>query len=92
MASLQKYKLKKVSCEKIEGTIRQYSSDKFFTNLLMQLNKEIDCKNKWGKCFKKTALFESVPFWLVHELKEEKRTLCSIIEQFKNLNFEAKAK
>ena len=53
----------------------------------MQLNKEIDCKNKCGKCFKKTALFESVPFWLVHELKDEKRTLCSILEQFKNLNF-----
>jgi hypothetical protein len=49
----------------------------------MQLNKEIDCKNKCGKCFKKTALFESVPFWLVHELKDEKRTLCSIVEQYK---------
>ena len=68
LASLQKYKLKKVSCEKIEGTIRQYSSDKFFTNLLMQLNKEVACKIKCGKCFKKTALFESVPFWLVKEL------------------------
>ena len=39
-----------------------------------------------------TALFENVPFWLVHELKEEKRTLCSIVEQFINLNFDAKAK
>ena len=48
--------------------IRQYSSDKFFTNLLMQLNKEVACKIKCGKCFKKTALFESVPFWLVKEL------------------------
>ena len=56
LASLQKYKLKKVSCEKIEGTIRQYSSDRFFTNLLMQLNKEVACKIKCGKCFKKTAL------------------------------------
>jgi hypothetical protein len=27
-----------------------------------------------------------------HELNEEKRTLCSIVEQFKNLNFDAKAK
>ena len=61
----------------------QSSSDQFFTNLLMQLNKEIDCKNKCGRCFKKTALFESVPFWLVHELKEEKRTLCSIVEQYR---------
>ena len=57
MASLQKYKLKKVSCEKIEGTIRQYSSDKFFTNLLLQLNKEVACKIKCDICFKKTALF-----------------------------------
>jgi hypothetical protein len=64
MASLQKYKLKKVSCEKIEGTIGQYSSDKFFTNFLVQLNREIVCKDKCGKCFKETALFESVPFWL----------------------------
>jgi hypothetical protein len=48
----------------------------------MQLNKEIACKNKCGKCFKETALFESVPFWLVHELKEEKRTLCPIVEQY----------
>ena len=55
----------------------------------MQLNREIVCKDKWGKCFKETALFESVPFWLVHELKEEKRTLCSIVVKFKNLNFDA---
>jgi bacterioferritin-associated ferredoxin len=52
LGSLQKYKLKKVSCEKIEGTIGQSSSDQFFTNLLMQLNKEIDCKNKCGKCLR----------------------------------------
>jgi hypothetical protein len=45
LASLQKYKLKKISCEKIEGTIGQSSSGQFFTNLLMQLNKEIACKN-----------------------------------------------
>ena len=79
MGSLQKYKLKKVSCEKIEGTIGRSSSDQFFTNLLMQLNKEIaNLPNS-----KKTALFESVPFWLVHELKEEKRTLCSKVEQYR---------
>jgi hypothetical protein len=58
----------------------------------MLLNREIVCKDKCGKCFKENALFESVSFWLVHELKEEKRTLCSIVEQFKNLNFDAKAK
>ena len=86
MVSFQKYKLKKVSREKIEGTIVQYSSDKFFTNFIVQLNREIVCKDKCGKCFKETALFENVPFWVVHELKEEKRTLCSIVKQFINLN------
>jgi hypothetical protein len=56
-ASLQKYKLKKVSCENIERTIGQYTTDKFFTIFLMQLNRDIFCKDKCGKCFKENALF-----------------------------------
>ena len=62
MVSLQKYKLKKVSCEKIEGTIGQYSSDKFFTNFLVQLNREIVCKDKCCKCFKETFTIYHLPF------------------------------
>ena len=85
MASLQKYKLKKVSCEKIEGTIAQYSSDKFFSNFLVQLNREIVCKDKCGKCFKETALYESVPFWLIHELKKKRKKKELYVLQSNNL-------
>ena len=35
IGELTKIQIKKGSCEKIEVTIRQYSSDKFFTNLLL---------------------------------------------------------
>ena len=49
---------------------------KFKDNILFWLRKISNLPNS-----KKTALFESVPFWLVHELKEEKRTLCSKVEQ-----------
>ena len=51
---------------------------KFNENILFWLRKISNLPN-----YKKTALFESVPFWLVHELKEEKRTLCSIVEQYR---------
>ena len=51
---------------------------KFKENILFWLRKISNLPN-----YKKTALFESVPFWLVHELKEEKRTLCCIVEQYR---------
>jgi len=54
---------------------------KFKENILFWLRKISNLPN-----YKKTALFESVPFWLVHELKEEKRTLCSIVEQYEKIN------
>jgi hypothetical protein len=78
---IERTKIKKQICQRWDLNPRQYSLTR--THIVISLYCKtwvwrlgplghtdvlLIRKDKFGKCFKETALFECVPFWLVHEL------------------------